>query len=49
MIKTWKMMNFNGKAFRADVSGVCWEQMVTEPDEIEVLVSNWSNLFSLTI
>ena len=49
VIKTRKMKNFNEEAFLADVSGVCWEQMLTGPDDIDVLVSNWSNLFSLII
>ena len=30
-------------------SGICWEQMLTGTDDIDVLVSNWSNLFSLII
>ena len=49
MIKTRKMKNFNEEAFMADVSGICWEQMPTGTDDIDVLVSNWSNLFSLII
>ena len=28
---------------------MCWEQMITGTDDIDVLVSNWSNLFSLII
>ena len=49
MIKTRKMKNFNEEAFLADVSGICWEQVLNETDDIDVLVSNWSNLFSLVI
>ena len=49
MIKTWKMKNFNDEAFLVDVSGICWEQMLTGIDDIDVLVSNWSNLFSLIV
>ena len=49
MIKTRKMKNFNEEAFLADVSGICWEQKLTGTDDIDVLVSNWSNLFSLII
>ena len=49
MIKTRKMKYFNEEAFLADVSGICWEQMLTGTDDIDVLVSNWSNLFSLII
>ena len=43
------MKNFNEEAFLADISGIFWEQMLTGTDDIDVLVSNWSNLFSLII
>ena len=49
MIKTRKMKNFNEESFLADVFGICWDQMLTETDDIDVLVSSWSNLFSLII
>eukprot|EP00794_Sanderia_malayensis_P016541 gene16541-18216_t len=49
IIKTRKMKNFNVEAFLADVSGMCWEQMLTGTDDIDVLVSSWSSLFSLII
>ena len=49
VIKTRRMKNFNEEAFLADVSGICWERMLNEMDDIDVLVSNWSNLFSLII
>ena len=49
MIKTRKMKNFNKEVFLADVSGICWEQMLTGTDDIDVLVNNWSDLFSLII
>ncbi len=49
MIKTRKMKNFNENAFLDDVSGICWEQMVTDTDDINIIVNNWSNLFSLAI
>ena len=49
MIKTRKMKNFNKEAFLADVSGICWEQMLTETDDINTLVNYWSSLFSLII
>ena len=45
MIKTRKMKNLNEDSFLADVSAICWEQMLTGTDDIDVLVSNWSNLF----
>ena len=43
------MKNFKEEAFLADVFGICWEQMLTETDDIAVLVSSWSHLFSLII
>ena len=49
MIKTRKMKNFNEEAFLADVSGICWEQMVNETDDINLLVNHWSNSFSMII
>ena len=44
MIKTRKMTNFNEEAFLTDVSGIRWEQILTRTDDIDVLVSAWSNL-----
>ena len=49
MIKTRKMKHFCEEAFPADVSGICWEQMLIQTDDIDVLVNNWSKLFSLII
>ena len=49
MIKTRKMKNFDKEAFLADVSGICWKQMLNVTDDINVLVDYWSNLFSLII
>ena len=49
MIKTRKMKNFSEEAFAADVSSMCWEQMLSRTDDLDVLVSNWSNLLSLII
>ena len=49
VIKTRKMKNFNEDAFLADVSGICWELLLTETDDINTLVNNWSNLFSMII
>ena len=34
VIKTRKMKNFNEAAFLADVSGICWEQMLSETDQL---------------
>ena len=47
MIITHKMKNFNEEAFLADVSAICWEQVLTNADDVNVLVDNWSSLFSL--
>ena len=49
MIKTRKMKNFNEDAFLADVSAICWEQILYNTDDVNVLVSNWSSMFSLII
>ena len=49
MIKTRKMKNFNEQAFLSDVAGINWEQMLTETDDINVLVSHWTSIFSLII
>ena len=49
MIKTRQMKNFDKEAFLADVSGICWEQMFSETDNINALVNHWSSLFSLII
>ena len=39
MIKTRKMKNFNEQAFLCDVADITWEQMLTETDDINVLVN----------
>ena len=36
--ETRKMKNFNDEAFLADVSGICWEQMLTETDELMISI-----------
>ena len=46
-IKTRKMKNFNEEAFLVDVSGICWEQILTETDDINLLVNFWSEIFPL--
>ena len=43
------MKNFNEAAFLADASGICWGQILNETNDINSLVNNWSNLFSLII
>ena len=49
MIRTCKMKYFYKEGFLADVSGVCWEEMFSETDDINALVNHWSSLFSLII
>ena len=49
MIKTRKMTNFNEQAFLSDVAGINGEQMRTVTDDINVLVSHWTKMFSLII
>ena len=46
---TRKMKHFNEEAFVADVAYICWEQMLLETDDNNVLVNDWSNLFSIII
>ena len=48
-IKTRKMKNSNEEAFLADVSGICWEQILTETYDINLLVNFWPEKFSLII
>ena len=38
-IKTRKMKNSNEEAFLADASGIFWEQMLTETDDINLLLN----------
>ncbi len=49
MIKTRKMNSFNEDAFLCDVSDIGWEQLLSETDDIDVLVSYCSNLLSFII
>ena len=49
VIKTRKMKNFNELAFLSDVAGINWEQMLTETDDINVLLNHWTSTFSLII
>ena len=34
VIKTRKMKNFNEEAFLADISGICWERILTGTDDV---------------
>ena len=49
VIKTRKMKNFNEQAVLSDVAGINWEQILTETDDINVLVNHWTSTFSLVI
>ncbi len=49
MTQTLKIKNFNEDAFLADVSCIRWDQIAIQSDDINHIVNNWSNLFSLTI
>ena len=49
MIKTGKEKNFEKQVFMADVSGMCWEQMFSETDDINALINYWSSLLSMLI
>ena len=46
MIKSRRMKTFNEQAFLEDVAAISWEQEIGNSDDVNVLASNWSNLFS---
>ena len=48
-IKTRSMRNFKEDEFLSDVSGICWQHMFQQTDDINTLVNDWSALFSLII
>ena len=43
------MKNFKEDEFLSDVSGICWEHMFLQTDDINTLVNAWSALFSSII
>ena len=47
--KTRKMNKFEEGQFRNDVASVCWESVATHTDDVDILVKNWSALFSMII
>ena len=49
VVTTKSMKNFDKDAFLADVAGICWERGFSETDDVNVLVTQWSTLFSLII
>ena len=49
LITTRSMRNFDKDALLADVAEICWEQGLNETDDVNVLVTQWSTLFSWII
>ena len=49
LIKTRKMKGFNELVFLSEVASIGWDQMVTETDDINALVTNLTHIFSLII
>ena len=49
LIKTCKMKGFNELAFLSEIASIGWDQMVTETDDVNVLVNTWTHIFSLII
>ena len=49
VVTTRSMKNFDKDAFLSDVAGICWERGFSETDDVNVLVTQWSTLFSLII
>ena len=49
VIKTGSKKNHDETAFLADVSQINWGGVVSRPVDINVLVDDWSNLFSMII
>ena len=48
-IKTRRMKNFNEQMFLNDVASINWLRALGQTDDINIVVSNWSNLFSSII
>ena len=49
VIKTRKMNKFVEGQFLNDVASACYESVVTQTDDVDILVKNWSALFSMII
>ena len=43
------MKNFNEQMFLRDVANINWVKALDQTDDVNVLVSNWSKLFSSVI
>ena len=48
-IKTRRMKNFNEQMFLNDVASINWIRALGQTDDINILVRNWSSLFSSVI
>ena len=48
-IKTRNMKHFSENQFLCDVSDICWGQFFHQTDDVDILVNNWSSLFSFVI
>ena len=48
-VRTRMMKNVSEEAFLNDVASIDWEQVLGHSDDINVLVSNWSSIFSAII
>ena len=44
-----KRTDFNEQANRADVASICWDQIVIQCTEIDLVAQEWSNAFSSII
>ena len=49
VIKTKSMKNFDETAFLADVSQINWDRVVSRHVDINVLVDDWCNMFTMII
>ena len=49
VIKIRKINKLEEGQFVTDVASVCWESVVAQTDDVDVLVKNWSDLFSMII
>ena len=49
VMKTWKRNKFEEGQFLTDVGSVCWESVVTQTNDVDVLAKNWPALFFMII
>ena len=49
MIKPRRIKNFNKQMFLLNVANINWVKALDQRDDINVLVSNWSKLFSYVV